>query len=147
MNYRLPSEAEWEYVCRAGTITPFCFGVTITTEIANYNCSIYADQPHSIPKNETTPVKKFPPNAFGLYDVHGNVWEWCADHWHSNYQEAPRDGSAWIDSKQINSTYVLRGGSWFDVLKYCRSAYRNTLNANGCLKDVGFRVVYAPART
>jgi formylglycine-generating enzyme required for sulfatase activity len=101
-NYRLPSEAEWEYSCRAGTITPLCFGTTITTELANYNGYSYADEQQGFNRGETTPINQFSPDAFGLYDVHGNVWEWCADHWHSNYQKAPANGSAWIDLKQIN---------------------------------------------
>ncbi|HEC84091.1 MAG TPA: formylglycine-generating enzyme family protein, partial [Thioploca sp.] len=87
--YRLASEAEWEYACRAGTTTPFYFGETITTELANYSMS----------RGETTDVGSFPPNAFGLYDMHGNVWEWCADLWHENYNGAPTDGSAWLEEK------------------------------------------------
>ncbi|NCT52977.1 MAG: SUMF1/EgtB/PvdO family nonheme iron enzyme, partial [Microcystis aeruginosa G13-03] len=91
--YRLPSEAEWEYACRAGTTTPFYFGETITGELANYNASnTYADEPNGEYRNETTRVGQFPPNAFGLYDMHGNVREWCADTWHDNYDGAPTDG-------------------------------------------------------
>jgi formylglycine-generating enzyme required for sulfatase activity len=86
--YRLPSEAEWEYACRAGTTTPFYFGETITGELANYDAS------------ETTPVGQFTPNVFGLYDMYGNVWEWCADTWHDNYDGAPSDGSVWLDNNQ-----------------------------------------------
>ncbi|MEH2463430.1 MAG: SUMF1/EgtB/PvdO family nonheme iron enzyme [Nostoc sp.] len=106
--YCLPSEAEWEYACRAGTNTPFHFGETITTELANYNGNYtYA----SAPKGETIEVGSFPPNAFGLYDMHGNVWEWCQDSWHDSYKGAPQDGSAWIDND--NQYQILRGGSWF----------------------------------
>ncbi|MFM6407243.1 MAG: SUMF1/EgtB/PvdO family nonheme iron enzyme, partial [Microcystis sp.] len=84
--YRLPSEAEWEYACRAGTTTPFYFGETITGELANYNAgSTYAEEAKGEYRQHTTPVGQFPPNAFGLYDMHGNVWEWCADTWHDNY--------------------------------------------------------------
>jgi formylglycine-generating enzyme required for sulfatase activity len=146
-NYHLPSEAEWEYACRAGTITPFCFGATITTELANYNGYPYANEQQGFNRGETTPVNQFSPNTFGLYDLHGNVWEWCADHWHSNYQKASTSGSAWIDLKQINNAYVLRGGSWFGYPDDCRSACRFRVNADDCNDVVGFRVVYAPART
>ncbi len=100
-NYRLPSEAEWEYACRAGTTTPFHFGETIIGELANYHASdTYADEAKGEYRRQTTPVGQFPPNAFGLYDMHGNVWEWCADDWHSNYQNAPTNGSAWLDSNE-----------------------------------------------
>jgi formylglycine-generating enzyme required for sulfatase activity len=92
-------------------------------------------------------VNQFSPNTFGLYDLHGNVWEWCADHWHSNYQKAPTSGSAWIDPKQISNAYVLCGGSWIDDPNLCRSAYRGRNDADSYLLNVGFRVVYAPART
>jgi formylglycine-generating enzyme required for sulfatase activity len=139
-NYRLPSEAEWEYACLAGTITHFCFGATITTELANYNSCLFN-------RGETTPVNQFPPNAFGLYDVHGNVWEWCSDHWHNSYQKAPTNCSAWIDSKQIDNTHVLRGGSWFNDPNDCRSAYRIRKSSDYYDSNVGFRIVYAPART
>lgn len=119
--YRLPSEAEWEYACRAGTTTPFYFGETITGELANYDAS------------ETTPVGQFTPNAFGLYDMHGNVWECCADTWHDNYDGAPSDGSVWLDNNQEENidgksrfgTYsVMRGGSWGNNPNLCRSAIR-----------------------
>ncbi|NEP57472.1 MAG: SUMF1/EgtB/PvdO family nonheme iron enzyme [Symploca sp. SIO2G7] len=110
--YRLPSEAEWEYACRAGTVTPFHFGRTIIPKLANYNGM------------QTTSVGSFPVvNAFGLYDMHGNVFEWCADYWHENYQGAPTDGSVWL-SDNSNDCRVLRGGSWYSYSKYCRSAYR-----------------------
>ena len=111
--YRLPSEAEWEYACRAGTITPFYFGETITPELANYNGKIaYGDGPKGKNRGETTPVGQFPANAYGLHDMHGNVWEWCADYWHGSYEGAPTDGSAWL-SDNDNTQRVIRGGSWF----------------------------------
>jgi formylglycine-generating enzyme required for sulfatase activity len=109
--YRLPSEAEWEYACRAGTTTPFYFGETITTDLVNYDGDYpYAAGPKGIYRKQTTEVGIFPPNAFGLYDMHGNVWEWCADPCHDNYQGAPTDGSVWQEGK--SSLFVLRGGSW-----------------------------------
>jgi formylglycine-generating enzyme required for sulfatase activity len=146
--YRLPSEAEWEYACRAGTTTPFYFGETITRELANYNASnTYADEPNGEYRNETTPVGQFPPNAFGLYDMHGNVWEWCMDDWHDNYENAPSDGSVWlVDYYQEES--VMRGGSWGLNPTYCRSAFR----LNNYCRDYrniynGFRVVCVFGRT
>jgi len=121
--YRLPSEAEWEYACRAGTKTPFYCGETITSELANYsgNCT-YAAEPKGQYYEQTTEVGSFPPNAFWLYDMHGNVWEWCQDTWHRSYEGAPKDGSAWVDND--DHSHLLRGGSWLNDPAYCRSAYR-----------------------
>ncbi|MGB6299982.1 MAG: SUMF1/EgtB/PvdO family nonheme iron enzyme [Rivularia sp. (in: cyanobacteria)] len=129
--YRLPSEAEWEYACRAGTTTPFHYGETITTELANYNgrCLTYASEPRGEQRHEITPVGQFPPNAFGLYDMHGNLREWCQDSWHENYIGAPTDGSAWIDNnRNKNKKYyrrVFRGGTWCDNPRCCSSASRS----------------------
>jgi len=98
--YRLPSEAQWEYACRAGTTTPFYFGETITPDLVNYNGnSPYGGASKGQYRQETTSVGSFPPNAFGLYDMHGNVWEWCEDVWHGNYNGAPTDGSAWVEEE------------------------------------------------
>lgn len=127
--YRLPSEAEWEYACRAGTTTPFYFGETITSKLANYDSC------------NTTPVGQFPPNGFGLYDMHGQVWEWCADTWHDNYEGAPSDGSAWIGSTDDDDYQVLRGGSCFSDPQGCCSANRDGYRRDGFYLDVGFRVV------
>jgi formylglycine-generating enzyme required for sulfatase activity len=153
MKYRLPSEAEWEYACRAGTTTPFYFGDTITIDLANYNStndtndinSFYAD-PYGygsmgINHRETTSVGSFPPNGFGLYDMHGNVWEWCEDHWHSHYEGAPNDGSAWIDSEAPgNPKHMMRGGSWLYSRYFCRCASRYSISLID-ITNIGFRVV------
>jgi formylglycine-generating enzyme required for sulfatase activity len=133
--YRLPTEAEWEYACRAGTTTKYHFGDEITQELANYS------------GKETTIVGKFPyVNAFGLSDMHGNVWEWCMEHWHSNYANAPSDGSAWIDSKASeDAPRVLCGGSWLNHPSNCRSASRLRYRADFRDDLIGFRVI-SPAR-
>ncbi|TRT52918.1 MAG: formylglycine-generating enzyme family protein [Microcystis aeruginosa Ma_QC_C_20070703_M131] len=145
--YRLPSEAEWEYACRAGTTTPFYFGETITGELANYNASnTYADEPNGEDRQQTTPVGQFPPNAFGLYDMHGNVWEWCADTWHNNYDGAPRDGSVWTENGDDNRS-LPRGGSWSFNPGYCRSAYRYYYDRGDFDLNGGFRVVCVFGRT
>ncbi|MCA2832992.1 MAG: SUMF1/EgtB/PvdO family nonheme iron enzyme [Microcystis sp. M007S1] len=147
--YRLPSEAEWEYACRAGTTTPFYFGETITGKLANYCASnTYAEEAKGEYREETTPVGQFPPNAFGLYDMHGNVWEWCADTWHDNYDGAPTSGSAWIENGNDNCS-PLRGGSWFNHPYRCRSACRGLLDRRDfILFDYsGFRVVCGAGRT
>ncbi|MBD1853198.1 SUMF1/EgtB/PvdO family nonheme iron enzyme [Cyanobacteria bacterium FACHB-502] len=143
--YRLPSEAEWEYACRAGTTTPFHFGETIITDLANYNSDYtYASAPEGVFRKQTTDVGTFTPNAFGLYDMHGNVWEWCLDHWHENYEGAPSDGSAWIAGGD-SSYRLLRGGSWSKIPRNCRSA--NRLRRSPVEGDyfVGFRVVCGSA--
>ncbi|NER98051.1 MAG: SUMF1/EgtB/PvdO family nonheme iron enzyme [Symploca sp. SIO1B1] len=132
-SYRLPSEAEWEYACRAGTTTPFHFGETITPELANHDGNYtYGNGSKGKSSEGTTPVGSFKvANDFGLYDMHGNVWEWCADHWHGNYEGAPTDGSAWVDedsNKNENRSRRLRGGSWLDSPEYCRSASRNYID-------------------
>jgi formylglycine-generating enzyme required for sulfatase activity len=143
--YRLPSEAEWEYACRAGTITPFYCGETITTNLANYNGnSTYGLGPKGVYQKQTTDVGNFPPNSFGLYDMHGNVWEWCADHWHENYEGVPTDGSAWITGG--DSGYrLLRGGSWDTYPRSCRSTSRGQISPGLKYYDVGFRVVFPAA--
>ncbi|GBF81155.1 formylglycine-generating enzyme family protein [Aphanothece sacrum] len=179
-HYRLPSEAEWEYACRSvnseqlSVISeklaieewnqkynqPFHFGETITGDLANYSAqNTYAEEPKGQYRQQTTPVGQFPPNAFGLYDMHGNVWEWCADDWHDNYEGAPTDGIAWLDSNQgenvksekdsysgkndDNSSYsVLRGGSWGNYPNNCRSAFRViSLSRDNHNYNLGFRLV------
>ncbi|CAD5942457.1 bifunctional serine/threonine-protein kinase/formylglycine-generating enzyme family protein [Planktothrix agardhii 1029] len=140
-SYRLPSEAEWEYACRAGTTTPFYFGETITTDLVNYDGNYtYGSGPKGIYREKTTVVGSFPPNAFGLYDMHGNVWEWCADRWHENYNSAPTDGSVWESGG--NTQYrVMRGGSWNDNPWVCRSAIRFRYEPDSRYWFFGFRVV------
>jgi formylglycine-generating enzyme required for sulfatase activity len=146
-DYRLPSEAEWEYACRAGTTTPFYFGETITTDLANYNGNYtYGNEPKGKYRGETTDVGIFPPNAFGLYDMHGNVWEWCADHWHENYNGAPTDGSAWTSGGNSNRR-LLRGGLWRFTPRFCRSAYRFYNSPGVRYYRRGFRIAVSPART
>ncbi len=137
--YRLPTEAEWEYACRSYSTTPFYFGETITGDLANYRANeIYANEPKGEYRGKTTPVGSFPPNAFGLYDMHGNVWEWCEDDWHDNYEGAPDDGSAWISG--TSNTKVVRGGSWNYTPGLCRSAFRVNDSPDFRSNDGGFRV-------
>ncbi len=132
--YRLPSEAEWEYAARAGTTTPYHFGETIRPELANYASGSKTS------RKQTTDVGSFSPNAFGLYDIHGNVWEWCADTFHHNYQGAPTDGSAWINEDN-NHYRIVRGGAWsFDPVS-CRSASRTIASPDHRHYHFGFRVV------
>ncbi len=144
-NYRLPSEAEWEYACRAGTTTPFHFGETITSELANYRAESTHDAgKKGIYRGGTKEVGSFSvANTFGLYDMHGNVWEWCAEQWHSNYEGAPTDGSAWIDANDNNnrSHRLLRGGSWMDSPENCCCAYRNSTSPEYSYYVIGLRVV------
>ncbi len=145
--YRLPSEAEWEYACRAGTITPFHFGETITVELVNYRASeTYSNEPKGEYREKTTPVGSFSPNAYGLYDMHGNVWEWCENDYHGGYEDAPTDGSAWL-SKDKNTSKVLRGGSWDNSPVGCRSAFRYYFTREDRDFDIGFRVVCVAVRT
>ncbi len=150
-NYRLPSDADWEYACRAGTTTPFHFGETITTELANYDGNkIYGNAPKGKYIKQTTSVGSFPPNAFGLYDLHGNLYEWCEDTWHNDYIGAPIDGSAWIDINSIGKkniynrradTRVKRGGGYNSYPDSCRSASRRGQYPDNGYRGDGFRVV------
>jgi formylglycine-generating enzyme required for sulfatase activity len=138
--YRLPSEAEWEYACRAGTTTPFHFGPTISTDEANYDGNnTYGAGRKGADREQTLPVGSFPANDFGLHDMHGNVWEWCADVWHESYDGAPLDGSAWLEGGD-QGRRVLRGGSWNSNPRFLRSATRNWFEPVNCVNRVGFRV-------
>ncbi len=146
-DYRLPTEAEWEYACRAGTTTPFNFGKTIAGKLANYDSDVtYLQERKVKSKEETTPVGDFPPNAFGLYDLHGNVWEWCLDNWHDNYEGAPTDGSAWLSDNE-GARRLLRGGSWYYIPRFCRSATRYFNSPDNRNVIIGFRVVCEIPRT
>ena len=140
--YTLPTEAQWEYACRAGTKTPFYFGETITSEVANYNARfLYGLGAKGKYREETTPVDLFAvANPFGLWDMHGNVREWCLDDWHGSYEGAPIDGSAWLTSGD-SSVKILRGGSWLSNPRNCRSAYRRQYNPDKRNDCYGFRVV------
>jgi formylglycine-generating enzyme required for sulfatase activity len=145
-SYRLPTEAELEYACRAGTKTPFAFGETVTPEFANYGSYLHRQEPKGKYRKETVPAGSLGvANAFGLFDMHGNVWEWCQDVWHENYQGAPTDGSAWLDGR--HSLRVLRGGAWSRNAYNCRSAYR--ISSRPDVRDIpfGFRVVVAARST
>ena len=144
--YRLPTEAEREYACRGGTTTPFYCGETISTDLANYDGNYtYGQGQKGEYREKTTKVGIFPANPFGLYDMCGNVWEWCEDGWHENYINAPIDGSAWT-SRSVNNK-VLRGGSWYNAPENCRSAFRSYLGAGFDDDDNGFRVVCGAAWT
>jgi formylglycine-generating enzyme required for sulfatase activity len=149
-NYRLPTEAEWEYACRAGSEKPFAFGESITPEFINYHGDYpYGKAAKGEYRGKTTLVGQFPPNSFGLYDMHGNLWEWCLDEWVDNYSEAPVDGSARGAANSLDSDKkrVIRGGSWFNYATFCRSAFRFFNSAAFSSRDVGLRVVAVPART
>ena len=145
--YRLPCEAEWEYACRAGASTPFHFGPTLAPHLANYTEKSIEDfGPKGQSREQTTPVGGFQAaNGFGLYDMHGNVWEWCLDYWHENYLGAPLDGSAWV-SNQDAAARVMRGGSWFNFPELCRSAYRSRELPDFRNVNFGLRVVSVSAR-
>jgi formylglycine-generating enzyme required for sulfatase activity len=131
--YRLPSEAEWEYACRAGTTTRYSFGDAITPDKANYGDSGLS---------QTSQVGAYPANPWGLQDMHGNVWEWVEDDWHENYRGAPADGSAWKEAKTGSGPRlcVLRGGSWNDNPRGCRSACRDWNGTVNRYFDIGVRV-------
>jgi formylglycine-generating enzyme required for sulfatase activity len=138
--YRLPTEAEWEYACRAGTTTAFSFGSALSADQANFDGTFpYGDAPRGLYAEKTTPVGSYPANNFGLHDMHGNVWEWCAD-WHDSdtYARSPRRNPKGPAEGQFR---VVRGGSWRNHAASCRSAYRNGMgprSRDGC---TGFRVV------
>ncbi len=156
--YRLPSEAEWEYACRAGTTTPFHFGETIGDELANYCAQdrkigdtlykgAYGRGIEGKYRQETTEVGIFPPNDFGLHDMHGNVWEWCEDDWHDSYRGAPEDGRAWLEENATDTYKLVRGGSWGNNPVFCRSAFRGNNSRDLRNYNIGCRVCCEPPRT
>lgn len=133
---RLPTEAEWEYACRAGTQTPFSMGETISTDQANYNGNfVYGDGKRGIYRAKTVPVGSFPPNPWGLYDMHGNVWQWCQD----MFDEYPKND---VTDPLVNTgeNRVIRGGSWIDNPRECRAAYRGGSKPTLRHSLVGFRL-------
>ena len=137
--FRLPTEAEWEYACRAGNQTAFSFGDMISTEVANYvGWHAYEGGPKGEYRHGPIRGGTFFPNAYGLYDMHGNLWEWCEDRWHSDYVGAPLNGQAW--SRGGTGERVLRGGSWHDPPNLCRSAARLKLMPTEGEDFVGIRV-------
>jgi formylglycine-generating enzyme required for sulfatase activity len=145
-NYTLPSEAQWEYACRAGTTTPFHWGATISTELANYDGrGVYGDGDKGEYRRRRVDVASYPANPWGLHDMHGNVWEWCADNWHDNYIEALKDGRAWIDEEAKENDEkikirLLRGGSWGSPPAFCRSAARLERQQDARSNSIGFRI-------
>jgi formylglycine-generating enzyme required for sulfatase activity len=144
--YGLPSESQWEYACRAGSITPFHFGATLTPELATYNgTKTYEGGPMGTVCEQTTDVASFPANSWGLQDMHGNVWEWCVDQRHPDYEGSPADGCAWTDQSEAEGgKRQLRGGCWNESPSRCRSAFRMSAAPECCINSVGFRVCCLP---
>jgi formylglycine-generating enzyme required for sulfatase activity len=146
--YHLPSEAQWEFACRAGTSTPFSLGETITTEYANYvGAHVYRDEPKGIYRHATTAVGIFPPNPWGLYDLHGNIWEFCADFWQPDYTGAPVDGGpqghGYHPESRSPRAHAARGGSWHETPTHCRSAMRLKVDEDERMEFYGMRVLLA----
>ena len=142
--YTLPSESQWEYACRAGTTSPFAFGDTLMPDLVNYDGNYaYGSGPKGQYRRKTTEVGSFPANAWGLQDMHGNVWEWCLDHWHDDYLGAPSDGSAWVNGG-YQTMRLLRGGSWGSGPGDCRSADRGWGRQDGRGSYVGSRLCRFP---
>jgi formylglycine-generating enzyme required for sulfatase activity len=132
--YRLPSESEWEFACRAGSVSAFSFGDDLTPQMANY---LYAENGARVGCGKRTPVGTYPPNEFGLHDLHGNVYEWVADAWHPTYEGAPAEGSAWGGHGELR---VVRGGAWDNLPRLLRCSHRDSLPRHCRRENVGFRV-------
>ena len=150
-NYTLPSEAQWEYACRAGTTSPYAFGSAITAELATLRLGAgLVDDPLTADAQQTTSARLHPANAWGLHAMHGNVGEWCRDHWHDSYHGAPNDETPWIDDwidpkAPLTRDRVVRGGAWSDPPSDARSACRNRLPPQAPESaSVGLRVVCLP---
>src|SRR5262249_10095018 len=137
--YRLPTEAEWEFACRAGTTTPFTTGSTISTDQANYDGNwIYDGEKKGVYRKATTSVGSFPPNPWGLFDMHGNVWEWCSD-WYANYPDGDVTNPR---GPEFGEERVLRGGSWVYGPRGARSACRERHRPNFTAPDTGCRICF-----
>ena len=141
--YRLPSESEWEYAARAGTETPFSTGNCIDISQANFEGNAFKiagcnQEGENI--KQAVPVASYPANAFGLHDMHGNMWEWVADCWHRDYEGAPSDGSPWFGKESECERHVMRGGAWHGSVSYMRSAYRFRFPKEARSGGLGFRL-------
>jgi formylglycine-generating enzyme required for sulfatase activity len=132
--YRLPSESEWEFACRAGSLAAFTYGDDLAPHMANY---LYTEDGAKVGHGRRTPAGVYPPNIFGLHDVHGNVCEWVADVWHPNYVGAPAEGSAWAGQSELR---VVRGGGWDCLPRLLRSSHRDCLPRHSRRDNVGFRI-------
>jgi formylglycine-generating enzyme required for sulfatase activity len=136
-HFRLPTEAEWEYACRAGTHSPFFFGDELTPEQANF---LYSEAGERVGPGRRLPPGSYRPNTYGFHDLHGNVCEWVEDHWHPNYLGAPTDGSAWLGGENETDRRIIRGGAWDYLPRLLRSAWRDSLPRSTRRDNVGFRV-------
>ena len=141
-NFRLPTEAEWEFACRAGSRTPFAPGDEILPGQANY---LYDENGRRIGTGRRTPAGHYAPNAFGIFDLHGNVCEWVADAWHPDYHGAPADGRAWTEAD--TGRRVIRGGAWDYLPRLLRSAWRDWRPADCRADNIGFRVATTDMET
>lgn len=137
--FRLPSEAEWEYACRAGTRDCFSCGSDLALDQANY---LFSESGERVGLGHRTPIRAYPKNGFGLYDLHGNVCEWVEDAWHPHYDGAPADGSAWLCSSSTPSARVIRGGAWDYLPRLLRCAWRDSLCSEARRDNLGFRIAF-----
>jgi formylglycine-generating enzyme required for sulfatase activity len=142
LKFRLPTEAEWEYACRAGTTTAFNMGTTLDSDLANYDATKpYANGLIGKYLNRTTKVGSYPPNAFGLYDMHGNVWEWCNDIYEKDYYKVTASIDPKGPQRAEGGDRIVRGGAWNEYAYKCRSAVRNNHSPKADRSNIGFRVV------
>jgi formylglycine-generating enzyme required for sulfatase activity len=139
-DYRLPSEAEWEYAARAGSQEAFSFGPAITPEVVNYDGRSPYGQIAQGKRVGLARVGGYPANAYGLFDMHGSVWEWCEDAWRYNYEGAPTDGRAWTDISDRDTARVYRGGGFSNIAVFARSASREGSHPGQRFNDHGFRL-------